>query len=1016
MRTATFALAAVMSLSAQAAAVRVRVVDASTNRPIEKAYTAVVAEDAPWSQPARESIGGGTHEVPAGRYRVVALARGFTTEYERPFALDANATRDVTLTLQPLASLRGRVTAGEKPVRGARIGFAGQFTYDHAATLSPVAEELLRANTMTVSDDDGAFILPALPPEGRMVIVIEADERAPVVLEDARAGDLGGIELEPGASLDVRWSGTRGATHDRISLLPGSPLRLSRERAIHLWTRPLTGNTATWKSLPPGEYEVVLRGRPRAPHDLAPISLATVTLQKGEHRAIELAFPPSAPPQPPTRSPLRLLVRDAKRASLSAARVIFWTDDGAERVDAELAPASGGTLLTLARPCASGDVTIEIAEAIGAVAIRDCSASASLALHPKAAIAARFTAPPGTKLPARGTARTLTCDLAIPFAINEGSATIAVPAKCGAVVLAMSTFAPVAIAARDLAANRAHDTGSVQLREGGAILARVRGIDGAPLAGVTVKAHRRAEVENLRGMTPADSIATLATGVTDERGWTRIYGLPAEELVFSLRAPKRARAHLSDAFRIRTGEELVLDDLTLPPPASVAVTINLASDVEESLFVHSVEAVPAEGNAWPARSSVAAMADGARSVRIDDVPPGAWKIRALGRLAGGTLAILGERRVDVEPGVDQNLTIDVADRVYRGRVVRGTSAVRGTLELQPAKRDDNRRTALATLDDDGGFHVLLERAGDYVASVQETSAKRGARLGSVIRFEDPDDEVIIELPAGRISGRVVRADGAPVADAAISAHRAGTDAMRGDMSGAQSAADGTFALESIGAGTWSLRASVSGAAIEDVVVTASGGETSGITLLVAPTRRTSIRVLEAAGNPARNAFVVLEPPPSDAALPPTAILRRTNGDGVVDMTIPHHLETNPTNVYFMTADQRLSCATLRVDADRTIRLPATHGIVRLRRKAWAPPAAVALRLVSADGCSVPFAGARVEGRDMIVRGLASGSWHFVELSSPQQRLFAFTGRASLLAPMTTFTVEPGKTTIAEIKD
>ena len=540
---------------------------------------------------------------------------------------------------------------------------------------------------------------------------------------------------------------------------------------------------------------------------------------------------------------------------------------------------------------------------------------------------------------------------------------------------------------------------------------------------MTVRVLRRADLLALQGSkrnASPESLVPLASDVTDERGWVRFKGLPAEDVVFSLRGPGRVRSDVTDRYRLRSGEELMVDDLSLAPPASIFVSLNLRPDLEESLLLHDVEAVPAEGSEWPARMSISVSADGVKRVELKDVPPGSWNVRALGRVQGGTLAVLGQRQVEVTGGIDQDITLELADLAFHGRVTRGGAAVTGNINLKPTTAGSGRRTAVATLDADGTFTVLLEGPGDYIAAVQETGANRTARLGRPFHFEKPDDEVSIDLPEGRISGRVVRDDGSPVEGAGIAASREDDSEELDDASGAQSGPDGSFVLENIGEGTWSVRASVASAMSDDVAVRAAGGETTGVTLVVSPTRRVAIRVTDAIGHPAAGALVVVELPAADPALPGEPLVRTSNGDGVVEVVTPQHLEKTPVNVYVIARDRTLSCATRRLDGDQTITVPPAGAEVRLRRTRWAPPPGVMPRLVSGQGCTVPMVGAHVENRDgkadMVLPRLAAGAWSYVELRAPNDRALAATGRAALLPAIATWNTSPGNVTTIEIND
>lgn len=814
---------------------------------------------------------------------------------------------------------------------------------------------------------------------------------------------LGATADEQPATLHVRWSGAP-AGNVPVSLLPvdaALPGGLSRQEAIARWTRPVAADGQTWSALPHGTYRIVVReGVPR--------EVAEVVLAPGEERVIELSLP--EPRGVPAAPPLRVFVPEAADGARRTSATI-WSNGTARAVIPTVEGVTGGTLLTFAGGCIAGGTFVLASPSQVAATSLDgtCTEIVNPVLARRATLAARFTVSRTAQLPRSGAVRLADCDAAVallPFAIADGRAEVSLPAGCRAAALHFADFAPVWLTRRLLAAGDVHDAGTIALVKGAAAVVRVRSArDGRPLAGIRVSAVRAGELALMRDPFAGDT-AAIATGVTDAAGWVRLSGLPGEKFVLALRDSARRHPQISEPYRIDPGGEAVLDDLSLDPPSTLLVTVALPDDLRDAVTVRRVELLPAGHNHWPARVPLTGNLTSTGAV-VEDVPAGTWKVRALGRLQNGFSTELGSAIVDLAAGADGFVTIAVTDRVYRGRVTRDGAAVTGTLNVKSVERGGGGRHGVATLAHDGTFEVLLDRRGDYTATVQEASGTM-SKLGRYVTFDDPELEVEIELPAGRIEGRVVDGAGVPVSGAGVSA----TQQLPGDppaLFGTRSGEDGRFVLDSISAGTWELVARTSDGKSEPAVVTFDSAAVDGITLLLDPTRTVAIRVLDATGHPLRDAFVNVELPPRTEGRSRNN-LTTTDADGVAEVQVSSRDRSAPANVIVATPDLRLSCALLRLDADHTITVTASTGEVRLIRREWRAIHDIHPRLVASSGCSIPFLGARTEpdargGSAKVMPPIAAGTWRYIEARGAEQLAALLTGQSERLTAIETFTID-----------
>ncbi|HEY0157421.1 MAG TPA: carboxypeptidase regulatory-like domain-containing protein [Thermoanaerobaculia bacterium] len=1002
-----------MSAAASAAAAAEVSVTARSadNTAVADVYLAIAADDQPWTNPLHEttaSSGRATWQVRAGTWRVIAVAPGFATAMSDAFTLSGPASQEVRLDLQRLTPLRGFVTdESGGPISGASVTRSDAAADD---ALSELGERHQRANTTAKTASNGAFT--ALVPSGAIELMIEAAGYAPTLVDAARIATppANVVVLGRGASLRVSWSADPGDRPGKVSLLPvdaALPKGLTRQGAATTWTRTLAD--ARWESLPTGTYQLVLRAGSAASHERAPSAVAEIVLAPGDDRTLRLPLPPLA--AEPTRE-VRVVVSGATPDE--RLRVSEWRGSSLVELQPQVESVAGGLLVKAQAQCGGGNiVVVESATSIGATPLDECEATQRLSLAPRATLTGQVTAPRGAALPKGGVMRLSGCstepaNAAIPFALRGSRLEAVTVAGCSDATLHLSGFVPYKLQGARTDAGTTQNLGTISLVRGAAAALRIRSArDAEPQVGVRVTAVRARDLAAARHNLDLDGIA-IATSTTNPAGWTRLIGLPEERIAFVLQAPERAYTQVTEPYELAAGEETLLDDLLLEVPSKVFVTVSLPRAIESAVELDRVELYPSGHNHWPAGVPLRGVLSPMGAV-VDDVPPGTWRVHAAGRLKNGFVIKAAETTVEVLPDADASVTLNITDRLYHGRVTRGGEPVPGALNLKPEERGGGRRAAVAPVAADGTFQVLLDGEGFYSVRMQESTGG-GVMLGRWVAFENPEKEIEIELPEGRITGRVVESSGAPVPNVLVTATQQLSSPTGGVF--ARNTADGRFALESVSSGNWELVVESDAGRSDPLVVAFDEGQLEGVALLLEPIQTIRIRATDVTGGPVPGAFIAAEFPGAHA---PRSDVRTTDAQGLATFRVTRPEQATPVNLAVITADMRLSCVLRRLDGDQTIVVPQAAGEVRLIGRDWRVREGVRNWLMSSTGCAVPFMATRDERETdgtsaKVFPRLAAGTWSVVETHGAEQHAAVMTGRASRLLPMKTFNVQPGRTT------
>lgn len=696
--------------------------------------------------------------------------------------------------------------------------------------------------------------------------------------------------------------------------------------------------------------------------------------------------------------------------------VSMWRDGTRKPVTSKSQRAGSVDLVTTDAPCHAGSIlVVESRTRIGATTLGGtCGVPIRVGLVRKASVSARVTAPNGIQLPPLGTLRFDQCGpdrpaIEIPFSIANYRFQTAVPASCAEATIRIVGFAPVRLPSRRLESGETRDIGTIALVRGAAATLRVLSRkDGQPVKGVRITAVRKHELASMQKDLESDR-AAVAAAVTDSAGRATIAGLPEEQVVFLLQMAGRTWPQISEPYGLRAGKETVIGDLLLDAPANLFVTVKAPRELA-ALELRDVELVPAGDNSWPRNVPIRGVLTQTGAI-VPDVPPGTWTVQATGRLKNGFAVNAAKTTVQISTGVDAYVTLAINDAVYRGRVTRDGSPIEGVIDLKPADRRGGRRNAVATIAPDGTFQVLLEGNGQYSARVQEKSGG-GITLSRYVTFEDADDEARIELPTGRVRGRVVDSAGSPLAGVAVSGAQQLSEPT--GIVGARTGGDGRFVLESVAPGTWDLVAETDRGRSEPATVSVGESVVEGVVLVLEPTRKVTVRVVDTTGVPVRDVFVGVDLL-KRGSFQPTPQVRLTNAEGTAEFRLSPSQQETPTNVVVSTMDLRISCALRLLDGEQTISIPPSFGELRLVGGEMPVSRGAQRWLVSASGCAVPFLGTRIEREStgessLVFPRLASGAWRYVETRTADELLALLAGRGAALPTIATVTVTPASVT------
>ncbi|HVS63464.1 MAG TPA: carboxypeptidase regulatory-like domain-containing protein [Thermoanaerobaculia bacterium] len=272
----------------------------------------------------------------------------------------------------------------------------------------------------------------------------------------------------------------------------------------------------------------------------------------------------------------------------------------------------------------------------------------------------------------------------------------------------------------------------------------------------------------------------------------------------------------------------------------------LGPDVDEMSRVRLLASAAHQENAW---SRVEAQPDYEGRFRLEPVAAGEWLVTASleGRSVRASVDLpdaSSEASVDLvfEPG--HTLSGVVLDG---GLPADGLGVTASGIDVLGNGRDST--------DAEGRFELTDLATGAYRLTVWH----RGPAHEQVVEV-DGDRDVVVELPGGRISGRVVDEEGVGIAGAALLLRRE-DQLLEGRRRAGTSTRDGSFELAGVGAGRWVVEAAHEGyvPAIVEVEIDELGVDRLRLELVREAHEATELNLVTPNGEIPRGAYLVLQP-------------------------------------------------------------------------------------------------------------------------------------------------------------
>jgi Carboxypeptidase regulatory-like domain len=812
--------------------------------------------------------------------------------------------------------------------------------------------------------------------------------------------------------------------------------------AALLLERPLAGGDQRWVSLEAGAYRLWLKGPRRGVEEVVPSVLARLDLAAGARKTLEVQVPSLPAPEPEgagTRAGLRVLLLGAATEDAADLAAWSWRDGRGKTLRVRSEAVSGGQRIDLRGGCRRGQRLLLASPRIVAAAppleSSSCAGTLRLAPSPRATVRGSLRPPEGEKLPRQGMLTALACGAEqrqlpqalgnFPFAVGVGGGfEVPVPAGCVDLTLGAGDLAARMWEGLRLARGEARDLGLLRLRHGGAVEVRVvSGEDALPLDGVQVEAVPAADLARaVRASFGDGSYSGLAGRTTRRGGWARLSGLPAGEYRLRLLAPGRSWPAFSEPLAVTPPDETFLPEVELPAPATVTVALGGGGDLldaVEGAQVHAALSDRASGLAGMHLEAPVANGEAA----FAEVPPGKWTFTLILALPTGLTLAADHVDANVAAGVEQRVRLPVESALYHGRVTHLGRGVSGSLVLTRLPYGTGVRIT-TLLDGDGEFEAVLPSRGGYEARISDREGRLGQATVPEVTFGDPDDEVEIEVPGGWIAGRVVDEDGAAIAGAGVEAARmAGVGPASGFQLLSQrgrSGPDGTFRLEGLTAGAWTVEARRGPSASDRrvVVVGLDEGE-EGVVLELLPGETVRGHVVDARGAPVAGVEGQVALAPASVAEVPGGARWTSGGNGSFSVEV-HGGGASLANFVLRSPEGLVAAYRLPLEPQMTLELPPAGGEVRLHStaKGWGGvPSRRILYLVAGDGATVSLnqSGAATAGDGtLVIPSLAPGAWSLVRTDSVAALRLLSAGGGRALPALASFRVDAGGTVSLEV--
>jgi protocatechuate 3,4-dioxygenase beta subunit len=442
-----------------------------------------------------------------------------------------------------------------------------------------------------------------------------------------------------------------------------------------------------------------------------------------------------------------------------------------------------------------------------------------------------------------------------------------------------------------VASEQVVDAGTLTLEDGRALRGRVvASKDDSPIPGASVS------VTQPQGMMSMGTNLAAGSAITASDGHFEIDGLEARTYAVDASQPDWS----PNSGRVEISADADTDDFVIKLSRGGTIT-GLVHDAQKQI-VPNVSVLLTKPMMGTGPQTASTGPDGRYT--FDKIPPGDYMVIRAPAAGGPIMLFGGMKQVTVREGETTTYDIDESSKIsLTGRVLKAGQPVpnvmlffvpsdsgEGKADLRPSRTDAN-----------GQYQVGLDNAGTYSVVVNSGSGGfiGGGQSGIQVQVPDqPNPVVDVTMKSSGISGHVVNAaDGKAISGAIVSAARSdGSGASpKGRGMQAQSDPDGSFLLDGLDPGTYTLNVAASGFKTPQVPPVTIGNDTDvpAVDVRLESGRTVRGHVIDANGNGISGAMVMTAPagtvPSARDALPATtdvngAFVLTAPAEGPIDLT------------------------------------------------------------------------------------------------------------------------------------
>lgn len=212
------------------------------------------------------------------------------------------------------------------------------------------------------------------------------------------------------------------------------------------------------------------------------------------------------------------------------------------------------------------------------------------------------------------------------------------------------------------------------------------------------------------------------------------------------------------------------------------------------------------------------------SVTLHGLTPGQWTLRELLAFPKvAYLAIPEGTEVNVTSGSTATVTVDIPGVVVSGKTLSHGAPFKGQMTLTPIDASARSAVIAVPFDENGQFVFLLPKPGRFDLQLTGHDHSTTPIPGFDFSADDATHPVTIQLAEGVLTGKVLDANGNPMPRTRVKATLSQKVGAHPVTASATTGPDGSFALQGLVGGRWSVESHGRFAATPVDVVLPDGG-------------------------------------------------------------------------------------------------------------------------------------------------------------------------------------------------